>query len=297
MRLQGPSEAVWEAYPEGALGAAEAVTELGGPEGVILVLAVAYWLLDRERTARVAAIAVAGVGFMFALKYLFALPRPPEPVLPTDTYGFPSGHAFTAVVVYGGLVYGFERHRDWRYAGLAGLLVVAIALSRVVLRLHYLGDVVVGALLGGVFLVAMDHFLDRVDATDTPRLDALDRADPTLVVGFALGLVFATAAVLLSGFEENTVAVLGIAVGTFAASFRLEAVPPLRSRAEAIVLVACGVGYLVAVIAVLEVLVGTPTGVVQTAASVLLHAVLIAGVFLGPVVVRRVVDWRPPLDG
>ena len=273
-RLSSQSEVLWDAYPEGWMDPVLWLTDLGGPEGAILVLALVYWLVDRDRAATVAVYVIVGGAAMLALKFALELGRPGdlldgvEPVVDDDDpYGFPSGHALNAVVLYGGLVYTFDKLDDWRYVLGAAALIVAISMTRIFLRVHFLGDLIVGALLG----VAVILVLDRV-VTD-------------LRVGFALGVVAAGLAVLASGFHEYTLAIFGIAIGALFASFLFHIVPPLASRVEGGLLVVIGLAYLVVVMAISDALVADPSGFIENAFVVGAHAVLVVGVFLIPVVV------------
>lgn len=86
-------------------------------------------------------LALGGFALTLALKYGFALPRPPG--AGTDGYGFPSGHAIGATVVYGGLA-GLLAPHDRRVTRVAAALVLVVAASRVLIGVHYLVDVVVG---------------------------------------------------------------------------------------------------------------------------------------------------------
>lgn len=64
-------------------------------------------------------------------------------LLPPDQFSFPSGHTITAFTVAVSL--------SWFYPELAGLLLfcaLSIALSRIVLGMHFLSDVVAGAAIG-----------------------------------------------------------------------------------------------------------------------------------------------------
>jgi len=106
--------------------------------------------------ARFAAVGSAGAAavvriFVFkTLKKLSQRPRPCqiEPhcwskVLPPDQFSFPSGHTMTAFSIT--LVVSFF------YPGLEGMLfflAVSIAVSRIVLGMHFLSDVLAGAVLG-----------------------------------------------------------------------------------------------------------------------------------------------------
>ena len=101
-------------------------------------------------TAAAGSAAVVGIGIFILLKKVSGRKRPCEiephcwaRILPPDQFSFPSGHTITAfaVAVTLGLFYP---------AMLPGLLFCAfcIAASRVLLGMHFLSDVLAGALLG-----------------------------------------------------------------------------------------------------------------------------------------------------
>jgi membrane-associated phospholipid phosphatase len=282
MRLKEESASIWESAPDVAVDVASILTMLGGTEGIILLLSITYWLVHRRNGATVASYAVAGVVFVLLVKTLFGLPRPVpdeamavERVVPLedDPHGFPSGHAFMSVVVYGGLVRVFDRARAPLALAAAGLLVVVISLTRIVLRLHYLGDVIAGAVLGVGFLLVMAIVVDR---------------DPRK--GFAIGLALAVPAALISGFEELTLVGLGSALGGLVASAYLDAIPELHSRIEGAVLTLSGLVYIVVVMVVTAAL--TVEGPAGHAAVLVGHAVLLGGIFALPVAVNRIESYR-----
>lgn len=285
MRLKEESATIWDAFPAELVDVALFVTDLGGTEGIILLLSLLYWLVDRKRAATVASYAVAGAVFIIFIKALIGLPRPvPDEAmavesvvsLEDDPHGFPSGHAFTAVVVYGGLVRVFDRGRDPVALAAAGTLIVTISLTRIVLRLHYLGDVLAGAALGAGFLLAI-HAI----AADRPG------------TGFAVGIAIAIPAVLVTGFEEYALVGLGSGIGGLVASQFLDAVPVLRSRTEGALLTVCGLGYVVVVLVLKTAVAGSdPAG---QAAVVVFHTALIAGILLVPVVVNPLESYRQRL--
>lgn len=132
------------------------LTQLGGtlPVGVALLAAAA--LLLRARHAAAALWLVAAVGgarlIGYGLKLGFAVPRPGG-LTATEafTYAFPSGHAggtaalVTAILAVAAPAGG----RGRRLAFLAGgVLVVAVAVSRVALGVHWPLDIVAGGALG-----------------------------------------------------------------------------------------------------------------------------------------------------
>ncbi|SDJ49427.1 phosphatase PAP2 family protein [Natronorubrum texcoconense] len=268
MRLEEESAVVRDAISAEYADLVVAVTELGSPTTLMVILAVLFWCGSRRRSALVISYGVAGLGFILALETLLGLPRPPESVYLTsidvEGYGFPSGHAFASVVVYGGLVSAYDRLRDPVALLGAGALVVAVSLSRVVLGVHYLGDVVVGAILGVAFVTAMSR---------------VSRGMPT--VGFAVALALAIPAVYVTGAAAYAVLALGAAIGGLLTTGWIDRLPRLRSRLEGAVLVAVGITVIVALRIVETIVDVTPL-------LVALYAVLVAWIVFAPALVDRV---------
>lgn len=143
-----------------------AVTNLGRDEVFIVVLAL-YTLLVNPRGGR-------DLGVVFALSYLtntalkysLDLPRPftHDPAVASQAArataggpGLPSGHAQMSATLWLGLAAQMKRQSWWV---VAGLLVGLVSLSRLMLHVHYLSDVLVGLLLGLAFALfaARTHF-------------------------------------------------------------------------------------------------------------------------------------------
>jgi undecaprenyl-diphosphatase len=117
-----------------------------------------------ERLTAIAAAgsaAMVGIGIFTALKKLSGRRRPCEiephcwaTLLPPDQFSFPSGHTITAFAV--SVTLG-----SFYPALFPALLFFAfsIAISRILLGMHFLSDVVVGALLGsGLALLSYSRF-------------------------------------------------------------------------------------------------------------------------------------------
>lgn len=250
------------------------VTDLGGTSTLMVVLALCYWLSDRRASAAVISYAVAGLAFLVALKAALAVPRPPSEVWMTSYdasgYGFPSGHAFAATLVYGGILLRFEFDRQRAVTLAVAALVALVSLSRVVLGVHYLGDVVAGIGLAVAFAFGMERLVG-----DDPRR------------GFVVGTLLAVPALVVTGGGENALLALGGAVGGLVGSTRLEALPALRSKLEGAVLATTG-GVAIVVLEAAESLVAT-----VEPALVALYAVLFATILLVPVPIARL---GGPLD-
>lgn len=94
-------------------------------------------------------------------KLFFHRPRPAVYVgVREPEFSYPSGHAVTAVVFYGGfallVLFGpFPRPVQAVIAALLGLCVVAIPWSRIALGAHFLSDICGGLLLGSAWLLTL----------------------------------------------------------------------------------------------------------------------------------------------
>lgn len=143
--------------------------------GVVIVpVAIVVWLLALRRpwAAGFSIVAAAvSAGLVQLLKALFDRARPEFMLVATDEGSFPSGHVANAatIAVILGLVFGLERSRWWVW--LAGLAyVVAMALARTYLGVHWVTDTIGGALLGaGVALVLWAPIADRLAAEPRAR--------------------------------------------------------------------------------------------------------------------------------
>jgi undecaprenyl-diphosphatase len=94
--------------------------------------------------------ALVGVGVFTSVKKISGRKRPCEiephcwaTLLPPDQFSFPSGHTITAFSV----AVGISMFYPILTAGLL-FCAVSIAISRILLGMHFLSDVVAGALIG-----------------------------------------------------------------------------------------------------------------------------------------------------
>jgi undecaprenyl-diphosphatase len=93
-----------------------------------------------------------------ALKAAYARPRPPDGLIATNGFSFPSGHATLSMVAYGTLAILVSRSRlpvqvRILFMGLAGVVVFLVGLSRIWLGAHYPSDVVAGWTTGAVVVL------------------------------------------------------------------------------------------------------------------------------------------------
>jgi membrane-associated phospholipid phosphatase len=277
-RLAAASEPFRAAVPDELVPVVWAVTMLGSAKFLMVGLSLAYWNLEAHREKLLALVSTAflALAATLLLKYWFHLPRPPVAVqrYPVDPspVGFPSGHAISATVVYGGVLVVADRYRDPRAVLGVGALVLAVGLSRVVLGVHYLGDILAGFAVGlvalGVLVVALERGATAVFALavalSVPAVVVTGgNADATLALGGSLGalagtvgrsagvfdggrirtraerallsvggLVFVGAAVAIAETVESLLLLAGVA--NFALAFGIVALPALAGRADAL---------------------------------------------------------------
>ncbi|WP_081241514.1 phosphatase PAP2 family protein [Streptomyces viridosporus] len=120
------------------------------------------WRYAARWTATWLVVAVAlGTAVQQGLKAAVDRARPvwPDPVDSAHYAAFPSGHAMTATVVCGLLVWLLHRHRVSRLVrrvalALAVLSVIGVGLTRVWLGVHWPTDVLGGWLLGALVVAA-----------------------------------------------------------------------------------------------------------------------------------------------
>jgi len=184
--------------PELAVEAVRLVTQLGDAWLLFVALAAFYWFgPDRRRGALAVALAIGALALVVALKQVFALPRPPEEawVGHAEGYGFPSGHAVGATVAWGALALLSDRWTRGRRLAVAAAVVAVVSLSRVVLGVHYTGDVLIGVAVGGAYLAGVL---------------AVARGNPTRA--FAVAVAVGVGAILV-GAGTDAVAAAGGALG------------------------------------------------------------------------------------
>lgn len=133
-----------------------AFSALGSEPCYLLLLPLVYWLVDRRIGARLGVLLLVSVLVNDLAKVAFHLPRPywvDASLTPLSksglerSFGFPSGHAQGAFLIWPFLAMQTRDKRRWLFWALA--LASCISLSRMILGVHWPFDVVGGALMGG----------------------------------------------------------------------------------------------------------------------------------------------------
>ncbi len=185
-------DAAWQATMFDAewgplLAVAHVLGFVGGVWGTTtLRVAIGGWAFLRRRWwvlgAWIGSIVVAE-GANSILKALYGRTRPPDPLEVTRSSSFPSGHTIAAAVTVVMVVVLFAPRDDGRrrwWAAAIGL-ILAMALSRTYLRVHWLSDVVAGALIGsasGLLVAEVDEAVRRRRVGSPAAAPSAGRAAP-----------------------------------------------------------------------------------------------------------------------
>ncbi|MBK5113044.1 MAG: phosphatase PAP2 family protein [Candidatus Heimdallarchaeota archaeon] len=152
---QAINEALQDNFPDWLITIFKGITFLGDSIVYIVILAIGFWIY-KKRDAIIGMYVLLTSAFLnFFLKVVIQKPRPTKSIrMPEDIEGFstPSGHAQASTTVYGWIMFYFKK--VWLYIVIP-ILVLLICLSRVVLGVHYIGDVILGFLIGAAVLAAL----------------------------------------------------------------------------------------------------------------------------------------------
>lgn len=159
-------DAVIESRSPALTTLAHVVTTLGELWPVLLVAATVGVLVRRRPEApRIHLLMLLGIGGATAivgvLKLVVARARPEVALVSTWTPAYPSGHAVRAAAGYGLVIWACHRYLRHRVAlwvtgtVLTATVILAIAWSRILLVVHLPSDVVVGLLIGTIWLLVV----------------------------------------------------------------------------------------------------------------------------------------------
>ncbi|NLN69861.1 MAG: phosphatase PAP2 family protein [Chloroflexi bacterium] len=165
------------------------ITFFGDELFYILLLPILYWSFDQMIGLRVGMMLLLSNGINAFFKFIFRLPRPTwisDTVVAhvhESSFGLPSGHAQNAISVWGRLA--VEVKKRW-FTFLMVVLILLIGISRLVMGVHFLGDLLAGWLIGGLLLWAFSSWFDKIARWLKPK-----------PLGVKIGLAVASTAVLM----------------------------------------------------------------------------------------------------
>lgn len=170
---------------------------LGNEEFFLLLLPFIYWCISRRIGARLGVLFLLSASINEILKVGFALPRPywldPKlKIIEETSFGFPSGHAQNAALIWPFLAFQSRNIRVW--LPLALMLAWAIAFSRLYLGVHFPADAFGGALIGfailGLAVLGERHWVPFWREISFPTKIGMTVGLMVMLGGFYLTAVF-----------------------------------------------------------------------------------------------------------
>ena len=143
------------------------VTSLASSEAIIIITLALIFLLNTNHERLFVIInTIISAGIIIVSKNIFLRERPLIGSELLSSYSFPSGHSLIATTYYGFLIYLLKRSKckeEYKVIGMTMLttLIVLICLSRLVLNVHYITDVIGGVILGLVILLVLIYFFEK----------------------------------------------------------------------------------------------------------------------------------------
>ena len=141
------------------------ITWLGYKDFLFLFVPFCYWFFDRKIFSTFTLFVFISALINAFLKDFFQDPRPEniesiDPFLVSldPSYGFPSGHAQLAVVIWGFILL---RSKNNFIKILCLFLIASISFSRIYLGVHDIADVISGIIFGIVSLVLLEQLLSN----------------------------------------------------------------------------------------------------------------------------------------
>jgi len=225
----GAVELLRALFPEVVELAFLPITYLGDPWLLLFGLLVTFWFVDRRDGGTLLGLAAGMAGLVIALKLAFALDRPgvgpaflvesvPSFLAPVyydaldpSGHSFPSGHAMGSTVVWVGAAWLLDVGRRRTRFAVAGVVVALVAVSRVVLGVHFAVDVLAGVCLGFLFLLGAITLVDVAGVDRWPGL-------------FGIAVVTGGVGVALGGYGGDAQLVAGAGIGALVA-WRVVGIP------------------------------------------------------------------------
>ncbi|MBD3406336.1 MAG: phosphatase PAP2 family protein [Candidatus Lokiarchaeota archaeon] len=133
-----------------------AITELGSELFYVALLLTSFWAFKKRESITVIFVLLFSIVSNYWLKTAIANPRPPEtyhyPGVDPTNYSTPSGHSQNSATLFGWIS---AKVKIWWVFLVSIILTLLIGISRIYLGVHFLGDVLLGWLIGFLIVILL----------------------------------------------------------------------------------------------------------------------------------------------
>lgn len=189
----------------------KAITYLGEAIVLIIIIAIFYIIYDKKFAKNLAFGLLISAYIMEFMKETFQDPRPSTNIDPEaeygfiePSYGFPSGHTQNSVVVWGYIGYEFkDKPTSLVISIFLSILIFLVAISRMILGVHDLQDIIGGFAIGMCLLIVFIYLKPIV----VPKINKLSLSIKILIAVVISILLFVIGTLLFPaaglGLVEN----------------------------------------------------------------------------------------------
>ncbi|MCK4370785.1 MAG: phosphatase PAP2 family protein [Candidatus Lokiarchaeota archaeon] len=175
------------------------ITYLGDPIVLIIVVAILYLAYNKKFAKNLTLSLLISYYTMEMVKEIIQDPRPAENIDPAEdygviepNYGFPSGHAQNSAVFWGYIGNNFKNKYKYNDIPIIPVilsgLIFLVAISRTIIGVHDLQDMI-GGLLIGIGMLLLYIYLEPILTEKFNKLSFIAKIIITVVVSVALFLV------------------------------------------------------------------------------------------------------------
>ncbi|XDD49101.1 phosphatase PAP2 family protein [Leptospira sp. WS92.C1] len=178
---------------------------LGGNLFFMSILSITYLLFDRKLGIRLAAGLLTSGMINGIVKALFESPRPSlswngPGTLTEASYGFPSGHVQSGVVLWG-LIFMHVRSKTIRSFAL--FIILFMPFSRMYAGVHFPGDVLGGLVLGLCGLIFVEILFRSVPELENPGMFSGQTLSNTKTISLLIVVITLPAVLLYSAADAD----------------------------------------------------------------------------------------------
>lgn len=132
------------------------ITKLGEWYTLIFITLISLLLKDKKYFKYMSINLISVTLLSQILKNIIRRSRPLKGLIKAIGYSFPSGHSMVSLAYYGFIFYLLEKSNikyKRLYQVILILIIISIAVSRIILNVHYVTDVIGGLTLGLIYLI------------------------------------------------------------------------------------------------------------------------------------------------